>query len=138
MSTTETALADIQKYLAEHIHLIRDDRILVRPEPMKQQVLGGGLMLPDSMMKEERALSQFRTGYVVACGPGMGVQGDPDKRYPMEVKPGDRIVHHKAARDTIFINGEGFLLIGNRDVSLVISEDVDIVQIVIKPAGVPG
>lgn len=124
--------------LAHLIKYIRDDRILVRPEPMIQQTLGGGLVLPDSVMDEKRAISPFLVGRVVAVGPGAAVEGDPEARYPMEVKPGDRIVHHKAAKDMIFINGEGFIVMGNRDVSFIIDDEAEIVQLVIKPAGVPG
>ncbi len=120
-----------QATLHTFIKSIRDDRIIVRPEtPLK--AISQMLAMPDGVREDQFEESPFRVGRVLMCGPGMGVQGDPDKLYPMDVKPGDRILHHKAARDRIFLNGEILLVIGNRDVSMVIGDYAEFVQVIHK------
>ena len=118
--------------LAKLILKIRDDRILVRKEPTLKAMVAAGLVLPDDVREDQFEQSPFFVGRVVMCGPGMAVQGLPGQTYEMDVKPGDRITFHKAAHDQLFLNGERFLVIGNRDVSMVISDDAEVVQVVMK------
>lgn len=109
---------------------IRDDRIILRPEAKKKAIVQD-IVIPENVQEDQFEVSPFLVGRVVRCGPGMGC-ADPDKRHQMDVSPGERIVHHKAAGDELFLNGERFLVIGNRDVLMVITDDAELVQVVGK------
>ena len=128
-TATELSQADLE----ELVLYIRDDRIILKAEkPIKAIV--EGLVLPDSVKDDQFDESPFYAGRVMMVGPGMAVQGDPEKRYPMEVQPGDRVLYHKAAaeRNRLFIQGNILHVIGNRDISMKISEEAEVVQVIHK------
>ncbi len=117
------------------------DRILVKPEPLVKTT-PGGLELPESAA--DISQSPFRVGTVCSVGPGMilentiqnpGIGEVSYLRTLIEVNVGDRVVHHMRAGDTLFVNGEKFLLMGNRDVTAVIGPDVTISQLHVSASG---
>ncbi|MCD5381259.1 MAG: co-chaperone GroES [Candidatus Pacebacteria bacterium] len=83
------------------------DRVIVRPLTDEEagSASASGIIIPDSA-KQEKA----EQGIVIAVGPGKWDK-DGEKRVPMEVKEGDRVVFSKYGYDE--------LKIGNKDYSIV-------------------
>ena len=83
------------------------DRVIVRP--LTDEELGttsaSGIIIPDSAKKEKP-----EQGIVIAAGPGKWDE-DGEKRIPMEVKEGDRVVFSKYGFDELkFENKEYFIV----------------------------
>lgn len=118
---------------------LRGSQILVRPEPLLQQKMIGALHLPDSVMTEQKFMSPFRVGVVLVVGPGALMPNEKIKRFNMDSVVGDRVLYHnRMENQKLFINGESMLLMEDGHVHLTLSEDAEVVQQVVKPAGVPG
>lgn len=110
---------------------IAEGRVFVVPDPLVQQRMMGGLFLPDSSTEEKKSLSPFRSGRVIGVGPGC------------KAEVGDRVVYHERMdRNRMFIGGDkfsaSFIDIGDGDITCWLQEDAQLVQQVIKPAGLPG
>jgi co-chaperonin GroES (HSP10) len=97
------------------------DWIVVRPDPVDEQV-NGGIVIPDGVNNrggEYRSPLEF--GTVVAVGPGFMNQ-KTGKRLPLETKVGDHIgyPHHPTVREYREDDGELFLVIREGGVLFVI------------------
>jgi chaperonin GroES len=87
------------------------DRVVVRPLEETEQ-MRGGLYIPDT------AKEKPQQGEVVAVGPG---RYEKDKRVPMEVKVGDKILYGKYSGTEVTIDNEPVLILRESDILAVIS-----------------
>ena len=86
------------------------DRVVVRPLEESEQ-MRGGLYIPDT------AKEKPQQGDVIAVGPG---RFEKDKRVPMDVKVGDKILYGKYSGTEVTIDGEQYLILREQDVLAVI------------------
>jgi len=87
------------------------DRVAVRALDDAQQ-MRGGLYIPDT------AKEKPQQGEIVAVGPG---RFEKDKRVPMDVKIGDKVLYGKYSGNEVTIDGEQLLIIRESDVLAVIA-----------------
>ena len=87
------------------------DRVVVRPLEDTEQ-MRGGLYIPDT------AKEKPQQGEVVSVGPG---RFEKDKRVPMEVKVGDKILYGKYSGTEVTINTEQYLILRESDVLAVVN-----------------
>jgi chaperonin GroES len=83
------------------------DRVIVRPltEEELGTVSASGIIIPDTAKKEKP-----EQGIIIAAGPGKWDE-DGEKRIPLEVKEGDRVVFSKYGYDEVkFENIEYFIV----------------------------
>ena len=83
------------------------DRVIVRPltDAELGTVSASGIIIPETAKKEKP-----EQGIVIAAGPGKW-DDDGEKRIPMEVKAGDRVVFSKYGYDEVkFDNKEYFIV----------------------------
>ena len=85
-----------------------EDRVVVRPLDA-EQVTTSGLVIPDT------AKEKPQEGEVLAVGPGRWDE-DGEKRIPVDVAAGDRVLYSKYAGTEIKIDGEELLVIPSRDI----------------------
>ena len=90
------------------------DRVLVRPEEA-DEALPSGLVIPDT------AKEKPQEGTVLAVGPG-GWDEDGEKRIPLDVKEGDRILYSKYGGTEVKIDGEDLLILSERDVLAIVNK----------------
>lgn len=82
------------------------DRALVRPDAEKgEQKSKGGIIIPETVDKEKP-----QSGVVVAVGGGRWDE-EGEKKIPMSVKVGDKIIFSKYSYDEIKIDEEDLYLI---------------------------
>ena len=83
------------------------DRVVVRPltEEEMGTVSVSGIIIPDSA-KEEKP----EQGIVLAVGPGKW-DSDGEKRIPIEVKEGDRVVFSKYGYDEVKFDKEKYYIV---------------------------
>jgi len=93
------------------------DRVVVRP--LTDEEAGtksaSGIILLESSKKEEAG-----EGIVVRVGPGKWDE-DGEKRIPMEVKEGDRVVYSKYGFDEIKIDDSTYYVVSEASVLAVIN-----------------
>jgi chaperonin GroES len=83
------------------------DRVLIRRvEP--ETNTAGGILIPDTA--QEKPVE----GEVVAVGPG--IRGEDGKLYPLDVKPGDRVLFGKWSGSEIKLDGEDLMIMKQADV----------------------
>ena len=87
------------------------DRVVIRPADEAEQ-MRGGLYIPDT------AKEKPQQGEIVAVGPG---RFEKDKRVPMDVKVGDKVLYGKYSGTEVTIDGEPLLIVRESDVLAVIS-----------------
>jgi chaperonin GroES len=87
------------------------DRVVIRALEESEQ-MRGGLYIPDT------AKEKPQQGEVIAAGPG---RFEKDKRVPMEVKAGDKVLYGKYSGTEVTIDGEQFLILRESDVLAVIN-----------------
>lgn len=91
-------------------------RLLIRPDAPDEKI--GSIFIPDSSKKPAG------TGIVVAMGPGMLCKDG--SRWPMpDVKPGDRIVYGRDAREVqqkVKIEGVEYLKMYDDDILGIVTE----------------
>ena len=85
-----------------------EDRIIVRPLEA-EEVTASGLVIPDT------AKEKPQEGEVIAVGPGRWDE-DGEKRIPMEVAVGDRVLYSKYAGTEVKLDNDEFLVVSSRDV----------------------
>jgi chaperonin GroES len=85
-----------------------EDRVIVRPLDA-EQVTSSGLVIPDT------AKEKPQEGEVLAVGPGRWDE-DGEKRIPVDVAAGDRVLYSKYAGTEVKIDGEELLVIPARDI----------------------
>ena len=87
------------------------DRVVIRPADEAEQ-MRGGLYIPDT------AKEKPQQGEIVAVGPG---RFEKDKRVPMDVKVGDKVLYGKYSGTEVAIDGEPLLILRESDVLAVIN-----------------
>jgi len=92
------------------------DRAVVRPltEEEAGKVSASGIIIPDSAKKEEAG-----EGVVVAVGAGKWDK-DGEKRIPMEIKVGDRVVYSKYGFDEVKVKDKSYYIVGEGSILAVI------------------
>ena len=86
------------------------DRVVVKALEETEQ-MRGGLYIPDT------AKEKPQQGEVIAAGPG---RFEKDKRVPMEVKVGDRILYGKYSGTEVTIDGDTYLILRESDILAIV------------------
>jgi len=86
------------------------DRVVIRALEETEQ-MRGGLFIPDT------AKEKPQQGEIIAVGPG---RFEKDKRVPMEVKVGDKVLYGKYSGTEVTINNEQYLILRESDVLAII------------------
>src|SRR5512135_575046 len=86
------------------------DRVVVRALEETEQ-MRGGLYIPDT------AKEKPQQGEIIAVGPG---RYEKDKRVPMEVKIGDKVLYGKYSGTEVTVDGEQYLILRESDVLAII------------------
>jgi chaperonin GroES len=89
-----------------------NDKVIVRPLTDEEQGTASpsGIIIPDSAKKEIP-----EQGIVVAVGPGK-FDEDGEKRVPLDVKLGDRVVFSKYGFDTVKYQGNEFYIVAESSI----------------------
>jgi chaperonin GroES len=87
------------------------DRVVVRASEETEQ-MRGGLFIPDT------AKEKPMQGEVIAVGPG---RYEKDKRVPMELKVGDKVLYGKYSGTEVTIDNEPLLILREADVLAVVN-----------------
>jgi chaperonin GroES len=87
------------------------DRVVVRALEETEQ-MRGGLFIPDT------AKEKPMQGEVLAVGPG---RYEKDKRVPMELKVGDKVLYGKYSGTEVTIDNEPLLILREADVLAVVN-----------------
>ena len=83
------------------------DRVLVRRvEP--ETKTAGGIFIPDTAQEKPTE------GEVVAVGPG--TRDEAGKLYPLDVKPGDRVLFGKWSGSEVKLDGEDMMIMKESDI----------------------
>jgi chaperonin GroES len=85
-----------------------EDRVVIRPLDA-EEVTSSGLVIPDT------AKEKPQEGEVLAVGPGRWDE-DGEKRIPLDVATGDRVLYSKYAGTEVKIDGEELLVVPSRDI----------------------
>lgn len=95
-----------------------NDRVVVRP--LSDEEMGttsaSGIIIPDTVNKEKP-----EQGIVIAVGKGKWDE-DGEKRIPMEVKVGDRVVFSKYGYDEVKLEGESYYIVSEGSILGIISK----------------
>ncbi len=88
------------------------DRVIVRPltEAEAGTTSPSGIIIPDTAKKEKP-----EQGVVIAVGPGKWDE-DGEKRIPLDVKAGDRVVFSKYGYDEVKIDGKEYFLVSENSI----------------------
>jgi chaperonin GroES len=86
------------------------DRVVVRALEDTEQ-MRGGLYIPDT------AKEKPQQGEIISVGPG---RYEKDKRVPMEVKVGDKVLDGKYSGTEVTVDGEQYLILRESDVLAII------------------
>jgi chaperonin GroES len=92
------------------------DRAVVRPLTDEEAgtVSLSGIIIPESAVKEKPA-----QGIVIAVGSGKWDE-DGEKRIPMDVKVGDKIVFSKYGYDEIKVNDKEYFIVGEASIMAIL------------------
>ena len=91
-----------------------EDRIVVRPLDA-EQTTASGLVIPDT------AKEKPQEGEVLAVGQGRWDE-DGEKRIPLDVSVGDKVLYSKYGGTEVKYDGEDLLILSSRDVLAVIEK----------------
>ena len=86
------------------------DRVVIKALEETEQ-MRGGLYIPDT------AKEKPQQGEIVAVGPG---RFEKEKRVPMDVKVGDRVLYGKYSGTEVTLEGEQLLILKESDVLAVV------------------
>ena len=86
------------------------DRVVIKPLEETEQ-MRGGLYIPDT------AKEKPQQGEIVAVGPG---RYEKDKRVPMDVKTGDKVLYGKYSGTEVTLDGEQYLILRESDVLAIV------------------
>src|SRR5687768_12105658 len=86
------------------------DRVVIKALE-ETETMRGGLYIPDT------AKEKPQQGEVIAVGPG---RFEKDKRVPMDVKVGDKVLYGKYSGTEVTIDNEQYLILRESDVLAVI------------------
>jgi chaperonin GroES len=87
------------------------DRVVIKATE-ETETMRGGLYIPDT------AKEKPQQGEVVAVGPG---RFEKDKRVPMDVKVGDKVLYGKYSGTEVTIDGEQLLILRESDVLAIVN-----------------
>ncbi len=87
------------------------DRVVVKALE-ETESMRGGLYIPDT------AKEKPQQGEIVAVGPG---RYEKDKRVPMDVKVGDKVLYGKYSGTEVTLDGDQYLILRESDVLAVIN-----------------
>ena len=87
------------------------DRVVIKPLEETEQ-MRGGLYIPDT------AKEKPQQGEIVAVGPG---RFEKEKRVPMEVKIGDKVLYGKYSGTEVTLDGDQYLILRETDILAVVS-----------------
>jgi chaperonin GroES len=87
------------------------DRVVIKALADSEQ-MRGGLYIPDT------AKEKPQQGEIIAVGPG---RFEKDKRVPMDVKVGDKVLYGKYSGTEVTIDGEQLLILRESDVLAVLN-----------------
>jgi chaperonin GroES len=88
------------------------DRVIVK-RVEEEETTKGGIIIPDT------AKEKPMEGIVVAVGSGK-IEGEGEKKVPLEVKEGDRVLFSKYAGTEIKIDGEEHLIMKEEDIIAIV------------------
>ena len=92
------------------------DRVVVRQ--LTEDELGtksaSGIIIPDTVSKEKP-----EQGVVIAVGPGKWDE-DGEKRIPIDVHVGDRVVFSKYGYDEVTVGGEEYFIVAESNILAII------------------
>ncbi len=91
------------------------DRVVVKRLEEDEVKTPSGIIIPDT------AKEKPQKGEVVAVGPGR-LDEKGEKRIPLEVKVGDKVLFSKYAGSEVKIEGEEYLIMREDDILAVIEE----------------
>jgi chaperonin GroES len=86
------------------------DRVVIKPLEETEQ-MRGGLYIPDT------AKEKPQQGEIIAVGPG---RFEKDKRVPMDLKVGDRVLYGKYSGTEVTLDGEQVLILKESDILAVV------------------
>ena len=86
------------------------DRVVIKAMEESEQ-MRGGLYIPDT------AKEKPQQGEIVAVGPG---RFEKDKRVPMDVKVGDKVLYGKYSGTEVTLDGEQLLILKESDVLAIV------------------
>ena len=86
------------------------DRVVVKALE-ETETMRGGLYIPDT------AKEKPQQGEVIAVGPG---RFEKDKRVPMDVKVGDKVLYGKYSGTEVTIDNEQYLILREADVLAIV------------------
>ena len=94
------------------------DRAIVRPLTDEEagNVSASGIIIPDSAKKEKP-----EQGIVVAVGEGKWDE-DGEKRIPMEVKVGDKVVFSKYGYDEVKVDDKDYFIVSESSILAVLGK----------------
>lgn len=88
------------------------DRVIVRPLTDEEHgtVSASGIIIPETAKKEKP-----EQGIVIAVGPGK-LDEDGEKRIPVDVKVGDRVIFSKYGYDELKLNNKEYYIVGETSI----------------------
>jgi len=89
------------------------DRVIVK-RVKEEEKTKGGIIIPDTA-KEKPIM-----GTVIAVGSGK-IEGKGNKRVPLEIKGGDKVLFSKYAGNEITIDGEEHLIMKEEDIIAIVT-----------------
>ena len=87
------------------------DRVVIKALEDSEQ-MRGGLYIPDT------AKEKPQQGEIIAAGPG---RFEKDKRVPMDIKVGDKVLYGKYSGTEVTLDGEQYLICRESDVLAILS-----------------
>jgi chaperonin GroES len=87
------------------------DRVVIKATE-ETETMRGGLYIPDT------AKEKPQQGEIIAVGPG---RFEKDKRVPMDVKVGDKVLYGKYSGTEVTIDGEQLLILRESDVLAIVN-----------------
>ncbi len=88
------------------------DNVLIKPLEAEVKT-ASGILLPDS------AKEKPQVGKVMAIGDG-SFDEDGEKRMPMEVKVGQKVMYKKWGGNEVKVNGEEWVLVEQKDILAIV------------------
>jgi chaperonin GroES len=87
------------------------DRVVIKPLE-ETETMRGGLYIPDT------AKEKPQQGEIIAVGPG---RFEKDKRVPMDVKVGEKVLYGKYSGTEVTLDGEQYLILRESDVLAIVN-----------------
>jgi len=108
----KTIMAKTKKTTSVGIHPLFDN-VLIRPLEAETKT-ASGIILPDTVKEKPQ------TGVVMAVGQGSWNE-DGDKRLPMQVKVGEKVMYKKWGGNEVKVAGEEWMLVEQKDILAIVT-----------------